>query len=228
MTAVRAVPGRSTDDKPDGESTMDINAGDEARTSSEVRGAGGPVRKGVSWIRSLPGAASRLLRRMADHAAHQPAKAARRLGIGVLVMALVAGGLGYLTLRYSQTDQARQQAVTAAKDAVVPLLSYNYRTIDRQVATTQALVTGKFKDDYAALVRDHVIGTSKAQAVSIQTQVVSASAGESGPNQVVVLMFVNQQTQVAGNTEPALTGSRLKLTMSHVDDRWMVSDLAPV
>lgn len=172
------------------------------------------VRKG--WSTALGGA-------VAD-----PTRVRKRLGVAVAVVAVLTGALAYSAQNYSEVEQARTEAIVAAKDAVVPLLSYNYRTIDRQVSSTQGLLTGKFKDDYAALVRSQIIGTSKAQAVSIQTEVVSASIESGSASQVVVFMFVNQQSEVAGAAQPALTGSRLRLTMQHVGGRWLVSDLQPV
>jgi Mce-associated membrane protein len=150
------------------------------------------------------------------------------LVIVTVVVAVVTGLLGYQARQYQQTIQARDQALAAAKDSVVQLLSYNYRTIDHQVSDTEGMLTGKFKDDYAALVKNVVAQPAKNQQVAIQTAIVNESVVSSDPDQVVLLMFINQQSQGKDHPNPILTGSRIRLTMNHQADKWLISDLIPV
>jgi Mce-associated membrane protein len=195
---------------------------------SEERAVPTLLNRALARAAAVPAALSARWSEALGFAVAQPSRAVRRLWPAAVALAVLAGALGYGAHYYAQVEQARTGAIVAAKDAVVPLLSYDYRTIDRQVATTRDLVTGQFADDYAALVRNKIIGTARAQAVSIQTQVASASIESGSPSRVVVFLFVNQQSQVAGASDPALTGSRLLMTMQLVDGRWRVADLRPV
>lgn len=183
------------------------------------------IRDRLSGTVAVPG---QLLRRGLESAEGDPRRAVRLLGVAVLGAALLVALLGWQTWRQQRSDEARQQASAVASQSVVKLLSYNYTTIDHQVADTQGLLTGSFKDSYAALVRNTIADAAKAQQVAIQTQVVSDSVVSSSPDQVVLLMYVNQQSEAAAKPNPDLSGSRLRLTLLRESGKWLVSELAPV
>jgi len=60
----------------------------------------------------------------------------------VAVLAVVAGWSFYQADHYARLDAARADAVKQGEGAVGRLLSYSFRTSDRQVEKTQDLVTG--------------------------------------------------------------------------------------
>ncbi|NMH98269.1 hypothetical protein [Pseudonocardia acidicola] len=197
------------------------------RRSSREDGAG-IARRATCAVTGLPRRATALVRRIVAAIRRHPVRTVRFLGIVVAVVAVAVGVLGYEAHQYSATAQARDEASAKAEDAVVKVLSYNFRTIDQQVSDTAPLLTGKFKDDYASLVRDVVTQPAKDQQVAIHTAVVQDSVVSSSPDQVVLLMFVNQQADSGAKANPVLTGSRLRVTMDHVDGSWLISELTPV
>jgi Mce-associated membrane protein len=144
------------------------------------------------------------------------------------VLAVLTGGLWWWSANYQDTITAREQAMAAARDSVVELLSYNYRTIDRQMTDTQGMITGKFKDDYASLLKNVIVPGAKAQQLAIQTTIADDSVVSSSPGEVVLLMFINQQSEGHANQNPALTASRVQVTLQRLSGNWMISNLVPV
>ena len=124
---------------------------------------------------------------------------------------------------------ARSAAMAAATVTAGDVLSYDYRTLDADVARAQADATGVFaaqyRDTAAALKQQAAQTRAIVQATPSRPGVVSATADE-----VVVLVFVDQASvrQVAGAKTPTtrIDQSRVRMTMTRVGDRWLVSQLA--
>jgi Mce-associated membrane protein len=124
---------------------------------------------------------------------------------------------------------ARAGAMAAAVTAASDVLSYDYRSLDTDISRAQADATGVFAAQYrktaAALKEQAAQVRAIVQATASRPGVVSASADE-----VVVLVFVDQASvrQVAGAKTPTtrIDQSRVRMTMTKVGDRWLVSQLA--
>ena len=124
---------------------------------------------------------------------------------------------------------ARDDALAAARTAARDLLSYDYRTLDKDIAKAKSETTGAFAKQYAGaagrLVADARQARAIVQASPSAPGVVSASA-----DQVVVLLFVDQASvkQTRGQRSPAtrIDQSRVRMTMTLVHGRWLVSQLA--
>jgi Mce-associated membrane protein len=175
-----------------------------------------------------PGSPVAAARRLLKAATDDPRRAARLLALVVAGLAVLTGLLAYQLWRYQRTELATQQASAVAADSVDKLLSYNFVTVDHQVADTEGLLTGGFKSSYADLVAKQIAGQAKAQQVAVQTQVVAHSVVSGSPDEVVVLLYLNQQSEAAAKPDPTLTGSRLRVTLQRSSDKWLISDLTPV
>jgi Mce-associated membrane protein len=197
----------------------------EKSTGNAVMGVLGGIGRA---LKSLPRNSELLARRVVADVRLHPVRAVRILGAVVLVVAIVTGFFWYQAGQYERTARARDQALAVVKDSVVQLLSYNFRTIDRQVSDTEGMLTGKFKDDYAALVENTVAQAAKDEQVAIQTAIVNESVVSSNPDRVVLLVFINQQSEGKANPSPILTGSRLRVTLDHQAGNWLISELTPV
>jgi Mce-associated membrane protein len=182
----------------------------------------------VDALKAAPPAAVEAFYRLVDDVLDRPVRAVRILGIVVLAVAVLTGLLWTQDRRYEQTADARTAAMTTAANSVVKLLSYNFRTIDRQVSDTQGMITGKFKDDYAALVNNTVKPSAKDKQIAIQTAIADNAVVSSGTDQVVLLMFVNQQSESLLKPNAVLTGSRIRVTLRNEQGNWLISELTPV
>jgi Mce-associated membrane protein len=146
-----------------------------------------------------------------------------------LVIALSAGA-GYLQWRQSSArdaDSARIEAVAAAKDTAVALLSYKFDTVEKDLGAAGDRLTGAFQDSYAQLTRDEVIPAAKKRHISAQATVPAASTVSASASHAVVLLFVNQTVTVE-KEPPSDTASSVKVTLEKRGDRWLVSAFDPV
>ena len=168
------------------------------------------------------------MRRVLDAVSGNPRRAVRVLAMVAAGLAVLTGLLAYQSWRYQRSEQAGQQAMATASDSVNKLLSYNFVTVDHQIADTEALLTGGFKSSYADLVTKQIAGPAKTQQVAVQTQVVARSVISASPDQVVLLIYLNQQSEAAAEPNPTLTGSRVRVTLERPADKWLISDLTPV
>jgi Mce-associated membrane protein len=155
-------------------------------------------------------------------------------GTAVLIAVLVAtsGFLGWRLLEAERLQSARTESQRAATTAVTDMLSYDYQSLDADLARGQAHLTPAFARQYKsvtdATVREiaaenKVVTSATAPAVAV----VSAKA-----TTVRLLMYVNQLTSSSPRGKKdennVVQVSRINVTMQKSDGRWLVSDLRPV
>ena len=142
---------------------------------------------------------------------------------------LLAGGGAYLKWfdASQNSDSAAIESTQAAKDSAIAMLSYKPDDVEQTLAEVRTRLTGPFKDTYTALTQDVVIPGAKEKQVQATANVVAASSVTADDSEAVVLLFVNQ-TMIIGDDPPSTTASAVRLTMTKVSDRWLVSDLTPV
>lgn len=153
------------------------------------------------------------------------------LALGVLIIAaLVLDGLWWQSNRSSQSmNTQRGEALVAATSAAQKVLSFDYRTINADIARAKATATGPFLTQYeqsaASLVKD--VGPAKA---IVQASVQSGSVVNASKGRVVVLLFVDQASvrQNAGEKTPVtrIDQARVQMIMSKQHGRWLVYSLA--
>ncbi|MGY5052941.1 hypothetical protein ACWDFR_02545 [Streptomyces sp. 900105755] len=153
------------------------------------------------------------------------------LGV-VLVAALVAAAvLGWQYRRGRQAEQARGEALAAARQAAPVVLSYDYRHLDRDFSRARALLTGHFRDQYGKTTKAVVAPTAtKYHGVVKATVATPADGGapavsvvSATPDRAVVLLFVNQVTSSTQVPEPRLDLNRVRMTLTRTSDGWKVS-----
>ncbi|WP_367323630.1 hypothetical protein [Streptomyces sp. HUAS ZL42] len=159
----------------------------------------------------------------------------RRLLTASLCVLLVAGlvAAGVLGWRYREgmrAEQARGQAVAAARQAAPIVLSYDYRHLNRDFAAAQTRLTGHFRDEYRKTTTTVVgptatkyHGVVKATVADPTGGTPAASVISSSPDRAVVLLFVNQvttSTQVSGSRVDL---NRVRMTLTRTEDGWKVS-----
>ncbi|WP_406478486.1 hypothetical protein [Streptomyces sp. NBC_01615] len=159
----------------------------------------------------------------------------RRLLTAVLCVLLVAGlvAVAVLGWRYRegvQAEQARGQALTAARQAAPVVLSYDYRHLDRDFTAARARLTGHFRDEYSKTTTT-VVGPTARKYHGVVKATVAAPTGGSPAGSVisasadraVVLLFVNQvttSTQVSGSRVDL---NRVRMTLTRTAGGWKVS-----
>ncbi|TFV59722.1 twin-arginine translocation pathway signal [Mycobacterium sp. PS03-16] len=158
-----------------------------------------------------------------------------RIGALVLVAAVVAAvsGAGWLYLfQYrvdEQTDgEAAEVVLDAATDGTVALLSYAPETLDDDLSTAKARLTGDFLNYYTDFTDKVVAPAAKEKSVKTEAKVVQAAIAELKPDSAVALLFVNQATTSTENPDGAFASSSIKVGLTKVDDTWLISSFDPV
>jgi Mce-associated membrane protein len=147
-------------------------------------------------------------------------------GLTIVAAGLVAAtAWTWTTSEDSGDDPAARAAQVAAERAVVPVLSYDHERLEEDQAAAQALMTGRYREEY-----DKLFTVLEENAPQTQT-VVSASVVASGivrasDERVQVLVFVDRPTTNKLSAEPVVYKDQVTVSMQLVDDEWLVDDLA--
>ncbi|REE61525.1 Mce-associated membrane protein [Streptomyces sp. 3212.3] len=150
----------------------------------------------------------------------------------VLVAALAAAAvLGWQYRQEGQAEQARDEALAAARKASPVVLSYDYRHLDRDFSRARALLTGHFRDQYGRTTKAVVAPTATKYHGVVKATVATpadggapaASVVSAAPDRAVVLLFVNQVTRSTQVPQPRLDLNRVRMTLTRTSDGWKVS-----
>lgn len=162
---------------------------------------------------------------------------ARVFAYGVLpaLALLLALGAGYLKWQDDSTrvddinsvNSPAHQAMQAAKDSTIALLSYKPDTVEQQLTAARDLLTSDFRDQYTSLTNDVVIPGAKQKQISAVATVPATALVSADPRHAVVLVFVNQ-TVVVGQDAPTDTASSVRVTLDKTGDRWLIAKFDPV
>lgn len=146
--------------------------------------------------------------------------------LGALVVVLAATVLWEIlqTMNANATTTAGTDAQNAARSAAQTILSYDYKNLNSEMTKAEALTTGSFRQQYEADAPRLLALAKQAQGV-VQANVWQAGIVSSSPNQVTVLLFVDQTTTQSSNQTPQLSQNRVKMTMQKVGGNWLVSNL---
>lgn len=150
----------------------------------------------------------------------------RLILLTIMLVAVLAFGAGYFYFVYrpdlQTNDAAAHQAITAASDGAVALLSYSPETLDRDFANAKSRLTDDYLPYYQRFA-DQIVGPSAQRAqVTTTATVVKAAVSELHPNSAVVLVFVKEKTASKEKPEPVVTSSSLRVTLTKVNSSWLI------
>lgn len=149
------------------------------------------------------------------------------ISAAVLIMVVAAGNLKWQDGSMRDKEMAGVEAVQAAKDGAIALLSYERDTVESDLGAARTRLTGQFLDAYTALTHEVVIPGSKRKAISAVASVPAAAPASIDGSHATVLLFINQSVFV-GRDAPANTASSVRVTLDRVDGRWLISGFDPV
>jgi Mce-associated membrane protein len=162
---------------------------------------------------------------------------ARVFAYGVLpgLALLLAMGAGFLKWQddsarltdLNNTKSPADQAMQAAKDSTIALLSYKPDTVEQQLTAARDLLTADFRDQYTSLTNDVVIPGAKQKQISAVATVPATALVSADPRHAVVLVFVNQ-TVIVGQSAPTDTASSVRVTLDKIGNRWLIAKFDPV
>ena len=142
----------------------------------------------------------------------------------------VAVGLFFVQYRPDRqiNDAAAHQAIQAASDGAVALLSYSYDNLDRDFAKAKSHLTGDFLAYYSRF-SDQIVGPAARQGqLTTTTNVIRAAISDLHPDSAVVLVFVDQTTASKQKPEPVKADSSVLVTLRKVNGSWLIAKFDPI
>lgn len=147
-------------------------------------------------------------------------------------LALAAVSAGFVLWGVNRNHQNEVDAGTSAaafaKSAVTKLLSYDTTSVDGLSSANASLMTSKFGQEYAQLVKTKLAPGVRQDSLTNQTNVVTTAVVSSSQSKVALLLFLNQVSSARGMSTPATTGSRVLVDLVRADGRWKIDRLDPV
>ena len=154
---------------------------------------------------------------------------ARAATFVVLAIVLVAGAIWLYSGTASRRaiETARADAVVAARESIVEMLSYRPDTADKKLSAARDRLTGPFLADYNQLIQTVVIPGATQKKITATAEVPAAAAVSGGADRTIVLAYVDQSLAV-GSAAPTRTNSSVRVTMQKVDGRWLIAGFDPI
>jgi Mce-associated membrane protein len=150
----------------------------------------------------------------------------------VLVVAAVgvAAGLFFILYRPDRQidDAAARQAIGAASDGAVAVLSYSPDNLDRDFAKARSHLTGDFLVHYNKFTEQLVRPMAQQKHITQTAKVIRAAVLELHPDSAVVLVFLNQTASSKDKPEPQITPSIIRVMLTKVSGFWLISNLDPL
>jgi Mce-associated membrane protein len=144
-----------------------------------------------------------------------------------LLLAAAAGYLKWQDASAQGSPVAGADAVRAATDGTIALLSYKPETVEKDLEAARSRLTGTFLNAYTSLTHDVVIPGAKQKQVSAVATVPAAASVQATAEHAVVLLCVNQAV-VVGQDAPTTTASSVRVSLDKIGGRWLISQFDPV
>ncbi|WP_067669096.1 hypothetical protein [Nocardia miyunensis] len=139
-----------------------------------------------------------------------------------IVSSVFAGIFGWKLRERGEVDAAARRALSTAQTYAVTLTSIDSQHIADDYDHVLAGATGDFKNMYSQSSGQlkKMLIDNKARSVG---KVVDASVQSASTEQVVVMLFVDQEITNNVSPDPRVDRSRIIMTMQSVGGRWLAA-----
>lgn len=143
---------------------------------------------------------------------------------GLAVLTVLSLALtGHLLTQPSEgsVEDAAASARSAAERAIVPVLSYDHRTLDEDQQAAHDWLTADQEQDYDELfevIRDNAPSTRTV----VDVEVISSAIVRAGEDRSEILLFVNRPTTNKATQEPVVYKDQVRVRLERVEDEWLV------
>lgn len=158
-----------------------------------------------------------------------PGRRRTRLGLyalaALMLLLLVAAVVLGLRLREAALDEdARQAALTAARQSALNLTSIDRDEFDEDVERVLEGATGEFRQDFQARAGD-LEKLLEENEVSAEGNVLAAGIVRSDRKTATALVVVDSAVRNTATPEGRTNSYRMRLELERVGDRWLTSTL---
>lgn len=146
------------------------------------------------------------------------------VALGALAVVMVAATVVVWLRPEPSVEEESRAAQAAAEQAVVPVVSYGYETLEEDRAEAEGFLTGTYREEYDKLFTVIEQNAPETQT-TVGASVVSSGIVRTGDDRVDVLVFVDRPTTNKLNPEPVVYRDQVTLSMRQVGDEWLVDDM---
>ena len=150
----------------------------------------------------------------------------RPILLATALLASTAWAVGLFFVQYRADQEtgkaAVDEAVRAASDGAVALLSYSPDSLSRDFANAQSRLTDDFQDYYKRFT-EQIVAPAAQRGLTTRVRVVGAAVSELHPDSAVVLVFIDQTTASKEKPEPVKSGSSVRVTLAKVKGSWLIA-----
>jgi hypothetical protein len=136
---------------------------------------------------------------------------------------VVGGGPGGCADPTAAPEQAALLAQTCV--ATERVFSFDYRTLNGDLAAQRAVTTGPFTDEVEQVTGPALRPVAAKEHVRVQATAADAAVEQADSTSATVLVFLNQTVTVGVLPEPRIDRNRVEVSMTKVDGRWLISGL---
>lgn len=159
----------------------------------------------------------------------------RWLGLAALVgtlggfvgLAAATGSLYWDRVEVRGEQATRTELVQLAVDEIPKVLGYEYKTVERSLTETYPMFTGDYRREFEARATNDIIPQAREKHLVNQVDVVGAGALAAQRTSGSVLVLVNR-TVTGKSKEKYYEGSRLRVDYRKIDNKWLISNIAPI
>jgi hypothetical protein len=148
-------------------------------------------------------------------------------GLAVLLVLLLAGGawLWFSKPKTSSVSSGDYVAVLqAARSEIVDLTSFDYLTLDDDIAQAKRITTGDLQKEVVAQLNKTRADVTNAEAV-VSTEVIGAAVTKADDEHGTVVLFI-QSTQKNNQVAQAqVLQYQVEANLTKVGDRWLLSGI---
>jgi Mce-associated membrane protein len=126
--------------------------------------------------------------------------------------------------KVTDIEERALAAQAAAKEAIVPVLSYDYRRLDADQKRAEGYLTDSYRKSYDKLFAMIKQNAPRTQTV-ITTKVVDSGIVRVDGDRVQVLLFVDRPTTNKASATAIPYQDQVTATMQRVGDDWRIADL---
>lgn len=149
------------------------------------------------------------------------------------LLLISGGGAAWEYFRQYQPDQqtnpsVARAVVNAASDGTVAILSYSPDSLEKDFNAARSHLTGDFLSYYSQFTQQVVAPAAKQRSLKTIAHVMGAAVSELRPDSAEVLIFVDQRTTSTDHLEPSMTASSVRVSMTRVNNNWLISKFEPV
>jgi Mce-associated membrane protein len=154
------------------------------------------------------------------------------IGLVVTIVACTIAGVWLMTIKNRPSGTVdgpsdRSAVLDVARTDIPKIFSYDYQTVDRSLSDAYPLLTPNYRQEFQKSAKSQIIPEARKRQVVVQVNLVGAAVESLDRSTAQLLVFMNR-TVTEASRQPVYDGSRLRLTMRYVDNKWLIDYITPV